>query len=298
MQPFGAIYFAISGWAAGAALAYGAKLARLVPELLFENGARLEEAVAEGVFALVLWLPIAWTALRSQAKMLALAGGLPPTLRPDRAATLMSLAALAMFAWLEWATDGIWGSGPFRAWHGGFAPIVFHLSLPMLALGAVRLALGGPPRVEPEPATKVAEATGPRLAPAAPSTRMNAGPERDRVADALTGMDAIARMLPEPGAVELAQPGDTLRIRLDALVPACNAPSLSLSLRSNLLLYNAALADATRLAELGADSAAHEAATRIADKYRGGDIAASTDLGLVLAVAREARAAAAAEAGL
>jgi hypothetical protein len=121
----------------------------------------------------------------------------------------------------------------------------------------------------------------------------------------LANLDAIAARFPDPrgstapeALAGIAQEAEILRIRLDAEAPMCMVDSLPLSLKSNLLLYDAALADATRLAEVAQDPAARDAAASIADKYRGGTIVASTDLGLVLEVARQARAAAAAEAGL
>jgi len=97
MQPPGALYLAIFGWAAGAVLAYGAKLARVVPELALDTVERLEEVVAEALFAIVLWLPIAWAFARNQVRMLATTGALPATVRPERYATLFALVALALF---------------------------------------------------------------------------------------------------------------------------------------------------------------------------------------------------------
>ncbi len=302
MQPSGVIYLAVFGWAAGAVLAYGAKLARIVPEVVLDNGERLEDVIAETVFALFVWLPIAWAFLRNQARLLATTGIIAPTVRPSRFAVLFALAAIADFAALEWTTDGVWGSGPFRTWHGGFAPILFHVSLPLLAWGALRLSLGG--KALPLPGERPGERV-PRYAPTPPSTPIASGPDRERVANILANLDAVAAEFPDSrgyiaadALAAVAERAEILRIRLDAEAPMCMVDSLPLSLKSNLLLYDTALADATRLAEMAQDPGARDAAARIGDKYRGGTIIASTDLGLVLEVAREARAAAAAEAGL
>lgn len=302
-QPIAYVLLTLTGLLSGIILAYAFGLAG---ELLDDEA--LNPAIVyatQAAFALLVWLPIAWCVLRREARSLAEMGALPATIRPARAAWILALVTIAIAAFLHFGTEGEWAN---RRGPSSGHTLLFLASFPLLAWFAVRSSLGGKPLVTDEPRAPAAAATDtPMYAPREPSgTLPPEGEARERVLAMLTALDgvddrfasAFGRERNESAARQLALSAETARIALNAHWGDPLPPGVAMSLAWNLATSATAYSDATRLLEIPAGEAGHDARERIATKYRDKGTFGPGDLGLVLEVARKCRDNAAVDAGM
>lgn len=271
-QPFGYILLTLIALVAGMILALGFLF---LGEVLEEQESVIEFAAKVAV-TLLVWAPITFPVLRSQAVFLAASGGLPATLRAPRVARIIALATIVLVVLLDLVSDGKWMTRYHES--GGYL-LPFWLCFPFVVWIAVRTSLGGKPIVSME---IKAPPPGPSMYTprAASGSPMPKGAARDRVLDMLGVLDGIDAEF----AGRRSRSAEEILAAVDALWVTPLPSEVPVDLQANLALAGAAYCDAVRIA--GSD---RETQVKIAAKYRDPGVVAAGELELVLAVARRAR---------
>jgi hypothetical protein len=299
-EPFGYITFTILGVVSATLLAGALSLAEELESIL----APAMVYAAQAAIAFLLWLPIAYRAMRKQALGLAQAGGLPATIQPARTAWIATLATIPIVALLHFGTDGEWMNR--RDNRSGFT-LLFWACFPFLTWIAVRSSLGGKPipnlAAVPEPKPAEPPMYAARELAGAPYPE---GAARDRIKELLAVFDgvddrfaaAFGREMNAGAVQELARSLDEVKLAIETAWATPLLDDVPLRIKFNLAMGGEAYCDAIRIAATDADTVGRIESEAIASKYRELGLVAADDMGLVVAIARRARDNAAVEIGM